>query len=228
MPFPTKDNLLHLGLAWPLVNELENQLTSPNFTQLFGGSIPTSPMGAMNESGNIYRIIGNPVAGNAADTTDDILAGFVLQPGAFDGAGRGLAISAQGKTGATTNNKRIRLFINPTMTGHTIANGVISGGSVTAGTPTVDTGNWQNATTPNNAVGWAVSVNLFKYGPPGSNTQYAQGGYIENTLHGGIQLPQFLTLPENAAINIVVTGASLTSAVANDVILNFLEVTGMN
>jgi hypothetical protein len=193
---------------------------------IFGGSASGSAFGAFSEEGNLYRVVGNPVAGNAADTTDDILAGFVLPAGAYDIANRGLCITAQGKTGATGNNKKYRLWINPTMSGQTITNGVISGGTVTgAGSgallldSTVQTGN---------AVGWCLTGNLFKYGAPGSNTQYFQGSIINATTHAGITVPAFLAQSESAVMNIVVTGSSSTTGAANDVILNWLEVNAMN
>ena len=194
----------------------------------FGGSALFAANGAFGEEGNIYRNVGNPIAGNAADTTDDILGGILLPAGAFDIAGRGLCITAQGKTGATTNNKRFKLFLNPTMAGQTVTNGVISGGTVSAGTAYGDSGTWVNGTTPNNAVGWGLTLNLFKYGAAGANTQYVQASPILGATHGGISPPVFLTLPENAVINIVITGSSYTTGAANDVILNMFEVNAMN
>src|SRR6516165_4794818 len=155
----------------------------------FGNAALGSNFAAFAEEGNLYRNVGNPIAGNGADTTDDILTGVVIPAGAFDAAGRGLCITAQGVTGATTNNKRFKLWVNPTMSGQTTTNGVISGGTVTAGTTICDSGTWVNGTTPNNAAGWSAGANLFKYGAAGSNTQYAQGTPILGTLHGGILAP---------------------------------------
>lgn len=210
--------------------------TQANDTQtVFGGSNvawqvgPTStPMGTFREAGNVYAVAGNPVAGNAADTTDDILGGIQLPAGAFDVAGRVIEIMAQGTTGATTNNKRFKIFVNPTMTGQTVTNGVISGGHVTAGTPVCDSGAWVNATTPNSAAGWAGCATIVKYGAAGSNTQMGQGAAVTGTLNTGMQAGQALTLPENAAINIVVTGSSYTTGAANDVLLQMLQVTALN
>jgi hypothetical protein len=201
---------------------------APGETTLFGGSAQGTPLAVFSEEGNLYRNIGNPIAGNGADVTDDILAGVVIPAGAFDVAGRGLCITAQGVTGATANNKRFKLWVNPTMSGQTATNGVISGGTVSAGTTICDSGAWVNGTTPNNATGWSAQANLFKYGAAGSNTQYAQGTPILGTLHGGILAPVFLTLTESAAITIVVTGASYTTSAANDVKLDFFEVNAMN
>lgn len=235
MTLPTKDNLLHLGMPWPLANELENQLTSPNFTTLFGGSLALGSLGSMNESGNLYRNVGNPIAGNGADTTLDILAGIQLQAGAFDIAGRGLMIAASGKFGATvTGNVVISLYINPAMSGQTVTNGVISGGTVT-GTGTGVIIGTQALTAGAGVIvaanGWQLLSQLFKYGAAGSNTQYSQSSFINGTgstlPHTGIQAPVFSTQAENAIMNIVLA-ASSSNSTANEVILNCLEFTGFN
>jgi hypothetical protein len=201
---------------------------APGETTVFGGSSQGTSFATFAEEGNLYRNVGNAIAGNGADTTDDILAGVVIPAGAFDVAGRGLCITAQGVTGATTNNKRFKLWANPTMSGQTTTNGVISGGTVTAGTTICDSGAWVNGTTANSGVGWSAMANLFKYGAAASNTQYAQGTPILGTLHGGILAPAFLTMTESATISIVVTGSSYTTGAANDVKLNFFEVNAMN
>lgn len=202
----------------------------PNYqSTFFGGLAQAANFGTFKDEGNLYRIAGFPLGANKADTTDDILCGIALDAGAFDQAGRGLAITCQGTTGATTNNKRFKLWINPTISGATIVGGIYSNaGTVTAGTPVVDSGTWLNATTPNNAAGWSIFANIFKYGAAGSNTQYGQGSPIEGTLHGGIQAAQQLTLTESGIINIVVTGSSYTTGAANDVLAQFFEVNAMN
>ncbi|MBV9968661.1 MAG: hypothetical protein JO228_01655 [Xanthobacteraceae bacterium] len=201
---------------------------APGESTIFGGSAQGTSLAAFSEEGNLYRSIGNPIAGNGADTTDDVLAGVVIPAGAFDAAGRGLYITAQGITGPNANTKRFKLWVNPTMSGQTTTNGVISGGSVSAGTTICDSGTWVNGTTQNNAAGWSAQANLFKYGAAGSNTQYAQGTPILGALHGGILTPMFLTLIESAAITIVVTGSSYTTGAAGDVKVNFFEVNAMN
>lgn len=199
-----------------------------NALDLWAGLAITSNFGTLKTEGNIFRSISGAGVGNAADTTDDIIGGIALDAGAFDIAGRGLCITAQGTTGATTNNKRFKLFLNPTMSGQTVTNGLITGGHVTAGTPIVDSGTWVNGTTANSAAGWQAICQLFKYGAAGSNTQLAQGSPILGILHGGIQAAQALTLTESGIINIVVTGASYTTGAANDVLLQMFEVNAMN
>jgi hypothetical protein len=71
-----------------------------------------SGIGTILSDGNLHRQIGNPLAGNNADTADDVLASYTLPASSFDAAGRGLCITAQGNTGATTNDKRIKLWFN--------------------------------------------------------------------------------------------------------------------
>jgi hypothetical protein len=196
-------SLVGLGMSAPLATEM--------LTNQFQGSI--------------FSNAGNPLGANKADLTDDILAGFQL-PSWYFGAGRSLEIWACGTTGATTNNKRFKVFINPTTAGAVISSaGVYSNtGTVTAGTPVCDSGTWINATTPNSGAGWCANVTFQKYGTPGSNTQFAQGSPILGTLHGGVQAAQFLTLTESAPINIVVTGSSYTTGAANDVLLQLFQV----
>ena len=226
MTFPAKDNLCHMGMPWGMANALEDQIFGPNATATFGGSVPTSAIGTFWEEGNLYRVAGNPFAANGADTTDDILGGIVVQAGAFDVAGRGLVIQAQGKTGATGNNKRYRLWINPTMSGQTVTSGVISGGTVTgagSGVLLVDSG-----TQTGNGVAWGIFGTFMKYGAAAANTQFFQSSIINGTTHGGLAVPQFTTQSEAATMSFVITGASQTTGAANDVLLNYFVVAASN
>jgi hypothetical protein len=179
----------------------------------FGGGTATFFRG-----GNLTRVVGNPVGANTADEADDVLASYTLPPSSFDVAGRGLRITAQGSTGSTSNNKRIKLWFDAT-----ISAGVVTGGSVIA-----DTGPWINVTIPNNNVGWQLMANVFKYGPGGSNTQYAQGTTILGGVHGGIGFPIFPTALESSAIVIALSGASYSAGAANDVVATWFEVNAMN
>jgi hypothetical protein len=184
-----------------------------NISTSFGGGT-----GAFLREGNLVRQVGNPLAGNNADTTDDVLASYTLPASSFDTAGRGLCIVAQGGTGVTANNKRVRLWFNAT-----ISAGVVTGGSVIA-----DTGPWVSGTIPNNNVGWQLTANVFKYGAAGTNTQYAQGTAILGGIHGGIGLPVFPTAVESGALVIALTGSSYTTGAANDVVATWFEVNAMN
>ena len=183
---------------------------------------------SFTEEGNLYRALSAAGVGNNADTTDDILFGFQLSAGSFDILGRGLCITAQGKTATNTNNKRAKIIFGATLAGSTVTNGVITGGSASGGTVIADTGAWVNGTTANSNVGWQLMTNVFKYGAAGSNTQYAQGTLILGAVHGGVALPSFPTVVESGVINVVLTGSSYTTGAANDVLANFLEINAMN
>ena len=195
----------------------------------FGGCVvaaPLTPFSYFFEEGNIYRNCGNPIAGNGADNTDDILDGFVLPANAFDKANRQLLINFNGKFATNGNNKRVKVWLNPAMSGQTVTGGVISGGTVTgvgSGVLLFDSG-----TQTGSNIGWQVDCILCKYGALGSNTQFNQNSAIYGSTHSGTSLPAFTTIPENAAINIVVTGGSPTSSAANDVVLSYTEVNAMN
>jgi len=189
------------------------------------GVVPSSMLtyfgngtGTILADGNLNRQVGSPLTGNNADTADDVLASYTLPASSFDVAGRGLCITAQGRTGATTNDKRVKLWCNAT-----ISAGVVTGGNVIA-----DTGPWVNGTIPNNYVGWQLTANIFKYGPANSNTQYAQGTVILGAIQGGIGLPVFPTAVESGAIVIALTGSSYTTGAANDVVATWFEVNAMN
>jgi hypothetical protein len=184
-----------------------------NMLTYFGGG-----SGTLLEAGNLNRQIGNPLAGNNADTTDDVLVSYSLPASSFDIAGRGLCITAQGTTGQTNNNKRVKLWFNAT----------ISAGKVIGGGVIADTGAWTNGTVPNNNVGWQLMANVIKYGAAGSNTQYAQGTAILGGIHGGIGSPVFSTALESGAIVIALTGSSYTTGAANDVVATWFEVNAMN
>ena len=184
-----------------------------NMLTYFGGG-----SGTLLEEGNLNRQLGNPLAGNNGDTTDDVLASYPMPASSFDVAGRGLCITAQGTTGQTNNDKRVKLWFNAT-----ISAGIVTGGSVIA-----DTGPWINGTVPNNNVGWQLMANVFKYGTAGSNTQYAQGTAILGGIHGGIGSPVFPTALESGAIVIALTGSSYTTGAANDVVGAWFEINAMN
>ena len=158
-----------------------------NISTYFGGGT-----GTFLREGNLAHLVGNPLGGNNADTTDDVLASYTLPASSFDLAGRGLCITAQGSTGPTTNNKRVKLWFNAT----------ISGAAVTGGSVIADTGPWVNGTTPNNNVGWQLMANVFKYGVAGSNSQYAQSTVILGGIHFGIGLPAFSAAVESGAVSL--------------------------
>jgi hypothetical protein len=184
-----------------------------NMRAYFGGGTGTLVAG-----GSLVRQLGNPLAGNGADTTDDVLASYALPASSLDVSGRGLCITARGMTGPTSNDKRVKLWFDAK-----ISAGMVTGGSVIA-----NTGAWVDTIIPNNNVGWQLTSNVFKLGLPGSNIQYAQGSAILGGVHAGIGLPVFPTGIEAGAIVIALTGSSYSSAAANDLVANWFEVTAMN
>src|SRR6266403_1002000 len=184
-----------------------------NMRAYFGGGT-----GTLLAEGSLARQLGNPLAGNSADTTDDVLASYTLPALSLDVAGRGLRITARGMTGPSSNDKRAKQWFDAK-----ISAGVVVGGSVIA-----YTGAWADTMTPNNNVGWQLTSNVFKLGDAGSNTQYAQSSAILGGSHGGIGLPVFPTAIETGAIVIALTGSSYTAAAANDLVATWFEVSAMN
>jgi len=214
MGFNDKDRLLAGGLSTGEANAIELEVCGAgNSGQLGTGMF-------FNTTGNFAATAGNPIAANSADTNDDVVFTFVIPANALDKAGRMINIQAQGQSGATTNNKRAKIWANPTIAA---GGGTTNLGHVTAGTLLADTGSWVNATTPNNNVGWQLQVDLTKYGASGSNTQIAQQTSMLNTLHGGTGSSTALTLAENAAITIAITVSSPTTGAANDMLLDQVQ-----
>lgn len=201
----------------------------------FGSATIGSPFSTFGEEGNLVRLVGNPIAGNGADTTLDILGGIALPALSFDGIGnRGLCIQANGKFGATVSgNVVISLYVNPTMSGQTVTNGAITGGQVTGVGTGALIGTQALASGANliAAGGWSSVTEFFKYGVAGSNTQYSQSYFVNSvtatTPHAGMQAPIFTTQPENAVMNIVLA-ASSSNSTANETILNLLQINAMN
>jgi hypothetical protein len=197
----------------------------PTIPALYGGLSPSSHFGLMKAFDSLLIAAGNPLGANAADATDDVLYGMALDGGALNAAGNLIEVYAAGMGAATAQNKRFKLFLNPTMTGQTVsAAGIITGGHVTAGTALADSGAWVAANSNN--VGWSLSALIMKYGAAGSNTQIGQAAVIAGASHLGMQAAQALTLVESATINIVVTGSSYTSSAASDVLLQQLVIQG--
>jgi len=189
---------------------------NPNFVEPFGGGLA-----AMSREGNIFRQVSATGINPGATGADNVLAVYTLPAGTLDIAGRGIALTAAGRSGPTNaTNKTVRLYWACTA--------AVVGSTVSGGTLIADTG----AQTTVNA-GWTLSANVFKAGAAGSNTQYAQcTGAIFGSTHlglgaaGALGIPVLPTAPENAAIIIAVTG-NATTAVA-DIVLFFFEINAMN
>ena len=202
------------GAIWLLDGVVPGMGAEPaNMLAYFGGGT-----GTLLGDGSLNRQAGNPLAGNSADTTDDVLASYTLPASSLDVSGRGLRITARGMTGPSSNDKRAKLWFDAK-----ISAGVVIGGSVIA-----DTGPWVDTLMPNNNVGWQLTSNVFKLGAAGSNTQYGQGSAILGGIHGGMGLPAFPTAIEAGVIVLALTGSSYTSAAASDLLANWFEVSAMN
>lgn len=171
--------------------------------------------GGARSGGNVSVLVNAAGQGNGADTTDDVIATFALPANAFDVAGRQANITALGKTAANANNKRIKLWWGTTT--QTL------GLAVVGGTLIADSG----VITANNG-GWNLSATVTKYGAAGSNTQIGQGAIVAGTVHTGTLPPVLTAAPENAVINITVTGASPTTGAANDVLSQMFDVAFAN
>ena len=168
-----------------------------NMRAYFGGGT-----GTLLAEGSLVRQLGNPLAGNSADTTDDVLASYTLPASSLDVSGRGLCLTARGMTGPTSNDKRVKLWFDAK-----ISAGMVIGGSVIA-----DTGAWVDTMMPNNNVGWQLTSNVFKLGPRLETLR--QGSAIPGGVHAGIGLLVFPTGIEAGAIVIALTGSSYSSAAA--------------
>lgn len=224
------DNLINPGAFQNIGTNLSSQWVEVDGLAGSQTRLGSATLGAAFSTffgqGNLYRNTANPIKGNAADTTDDILDGFVLPASAFDAANRQLMLNFNGNLAANGNNKRIKVWVNPTMAGQTVTAGVISGGTVSgvgAGVLLFD-----SAVQTGNNVGWQLDVVFAKIGASGTNTQYSIGASMFGSTHGGSSLGIFPTQPENAVMNFVVTGASPTTGAASDVILNQTKINAMN
>lgn len=185
---------------------------SSTLTQ-FGSSTATFP-----EEGNVNRQVSGAGINPGGTGTDNVLAVYSLPANAFDGlagTNRGISITAAGSVANNVNSKRIKLYIGCTT--------AVVGSAVTGGTVIADTG----AYTTTGAAGWEIAANVFKYGITNSNTQLAlhTSAQIGSTV-GAILVPTLLTMTENAAILIAVTGNAGTTA--TDIIFNWLEINAMN
>ena len=177
-----------------------------------GGSIAT-----FLEEGNVSRQVLGSGAGvsPAATGADNVLAVYTLPANAFDVAGRGISIQANGSVAANGNTKRLKLIVNP-------STAVVGSTVGTGGTTICDTGN-----STANGVGWSLGGEVFKYGAAGSNTQQAYHAQAQmGTAISSMLSPTNMTAAENGAILIALTGNATTTA--TDIVANLFTVQFMN
>jgi hypothetical protein len=109
------------GRAWVCVSNATGAATWALAGTIPGTGIEPSSMltyfgggtGSFGREGNLSRQIVSAGVNPGATGADNVLAVYSLPGGSFDAAGRGIAISAQGSFGATGNNKRVKIIVNP-------------------------------------------------------------------------------------------------------------------
>lgn len=176
----------------------------------FGGST-----GSFLNDGSLNKQISSAGVNPGATGADNVLAVASIPASAFDGIGnREVEILAFGSFGATGNNKRVKIIVNP-------ASAVVGSTVGAGGTTIADTG---SVTT--NAGGWKLHSSVAKYGALGSNTQI--GFNWENAAGAYVQplAPALVTAAESGAILVAVTGNATTAA--SDIVFNGLFVRAKN
>lgn len=150
-----------------------------------------------------------------ATGADNVLAAYTLPANSFDVAGRVITINAAGSFAATSNNKRVKIIVNPASA--TVGSTVGASGVTVCDTGTVTT----------SGAGWALTASVVKYGAAGSNTQL---GLHEQAQIGAavssMLAPSAITATESGAILIAITGNATTAA--TDIVFNFLAVNALN
>ena len=165
--------------------------------------------------GNVSRQVFGTAVNPGATGVDSVLAVYSLPANAFDIAGRGLSVFAQGSVANNTNAKRIKIYYGCTT--------AVVGSTVTGGTVVADTGSYSTT----GAAGWSLEANIFKSGANGSNTQVALHASAQiGSVNGSLLVPSAVTAPENAAILVAVTGNATTTA--TDIGLSLFVVNAMN
>ncbi len=181
-----------------------------------------SGTGTMNVAGNLYSQVYGATAQSPTTTgADYVLAVYSIPANTFDGLGnsqRNLTVTASGQFGASANNKRVKLYFNPSA--------AVIGSTPSGGTLVADT-----ATCTASGLGWLLAMTIGKLGAPNANTQVAQAiaqtvNVAGGTLASSVGLPVFPTATENGAILVAVTGNAGTTA--TDVNLNLFTVTQEN
>lgn len=159
--------------------------------------------GTFFEEGPFYREVDAALPINPTSTGADIvLSSFSIPASSFNALAKGLHVTAKGNFGANTNNKTVKIIVNPATA--TVGSTVGASGITAATTGVVAT----------SAGGWQVEAEIFKYGALASNTQLVTGGGIMvGSVHGGTGgIPQLSTATESGAILVAITGNAATSA----------------
>lgn len=181
------------------------------------GSLCQFGAGSANsgESGNINVQSSSAGVSPGATAADNVLAVYSMPANSLDVANRVVQIIASGSFGATGNNKRVKIIVGP-------ATAVVGSTVGTGGTTIADTG-----TVATNGTGWQVMGSIVKYGAKGSNTQLGVHNQAQiGAAVASMLAPQTMTLTENAAILVAITGNATTAT--TDIVFSLLEVNGSN
>jgi hypothetical protein len=167
--------------------------------------------GSFGESGVLITDVNAAGVQPSGTAADKILAIYTIPANTFSAANKQVQITACGAFGATGNNKTVKLIANATSP--------VVGNTVSGGTTIATTG-----VSAQNGGGWSVSAAIVKFGAANSNTQIAVHA---PSVPGTLAAPTTnLTLTENAAITVCVTGNAATAA--TDITYNFGEVVMSN
>lgn len=167
-------------------------------------------------SGTLALAVSAAGVNPGSTANDNVLAVMTIPANAFDGqsfpvaTNREASILAAGSFGATANNKTLKIIVNPTT--------AVVGQAVTGGTTIASTG-----VVATNGGGWQLQASIVKYGNAGSNTQLAvHYGAQCGAAVQALTAPTALTLPENAAVTIAITGNAATAT--SDIVFNFANI----
>jgi len=177
-------------------------MTGNNQVTSIGGS--GAGLGAMADSGNIYRDVQSSAQNPGTLAADKIMAIYTLPAGALDASGRGINITAAGSFLSSANAKTCKIIVNPTTP--------TLGATVSGGTTIATTGSWTTST-GGGTQGWQISANLFKNGSFGSNSQLAvHETAIMGVNVGALTGPQATSFTESSPMTIVITCNVATTA----------------
>jgi hypothetical protein len=201
--------------AWALSIVPGLGLEPSNNIEQFG-----SGTGAMLAEGNIFKLVSAGISPGTLNG-DYILSTFNLPANSLDGtSNRELQITALGSFANNTNSKRVKIWAGGT--------GAAVGSLISGASLLCDTGVYNTA----GAAQFQLQASLAKYGAANSNTQLAAGAQVviggahSGAGAGASAVPQLLTLTENAAIPIVITGNAVTTL--SDIVLNMFTINGMD
>lgn len=166
--------------------------------------VPSDPdeyVGSGGAKGEISSVlhVNTTQNGTAADTNETDLWTYTLPANTLNADGKAIRITAWGTTGATANNKTIRLKFG-------------------AGTPRT------HGPTAANNVGWVITVIVVR---TGASTQLSTGTGIFSEVSPGTQVVGSLAEDTATAITIKVTGQNGTAA-ADDIVFRGAIVESLN